>query len=169
MINRKLTGAVAVLATMTWLSGCKPEESAPPAAEPRPPAASTNRSLDQAKVAVDDAVAAAKLAGSNVVEDVKRTGAAVVATGAAKAQEMGNQAGVEGQKLIDAAQRYCAEGKWTNALQQLQQASGTNLSEQQQQTVAALKKQIEAALAATSQITTNATQSATDAINRLFK
>jgi hypothetical protein len=169
MINRKITAVVAgVAAAFLWV-GCKPGESAPPAAAPPPSAAPTNAGLEQAKVAVDQAWAAAQQTGSNVVEEVKRAGAAAADAGAAKAQELGNQANVEGQKLIESAQRYFTEGRWTNALHQLQQASALNLSESQKQSLASLQKQIEDAMAIAGQATTNATKSATDALNRLFK
>jgi hypothetical protein len=169
MINRNITAVVTgVAAAFLWV-GCKPGESAPPAAAPPPSAAPTNAGLEQAKVAVDQAWAAAQQTGSNVVEEVKRAGAAAVDAGAAKAQELGNQASGEGQKLIESAQRYFTEGRWTNALHQLQQASALNLSESQKQSLASLQKQIEDAMAIAGQATTNATKSATDALNRLFK
>ena len=169
MIKRKITAAVAGVAAVCLWVGCKPGESTPPAAAPPPSASPTNAGLEQAKVAVDQAWAAAQQTGSNVVEEAKQAGVAAVDAGKAKAQELANQASAEGQKLIESAQRYFTEGKWTNALHQLQQASAMNLSEPQKQSLASLQKQIEDAMAIAGQATTNATKSATDAINRLFK
>ena len=164
MKKQSLITILTVVALSCWLAGCK--EKSDTVSEPVEKAAEESENVvGKATDAVKDTVQAAKETGAKVVEDVKQAGETAVNTVTEKAKEMAAPVNAEGQKLIDSAKSLFSEGKLSDALAKLKDASGLSLSEEQKKTVDTLKAQIEKALATTS----DATKSASDAVNNLLK
>jgi len=147
--NTILSFSVVTLAV--WAAGCKQESNTAAKEDPA-------KTESQATDAVNKTVETAKEAGAQVVADVKTAGAQTVEKASAKAQE-----------LIDSAKRLFNEGKFADALAQLNQTTNASPSTEQQSVVASLKTQIEKAIAAAAKATTDATKSATNALNNFLQ
>ena len=158
---------VATIACVALL-GCKPETTSGAGASET----STGKSesaIEQATEAVKHTVESAKEAGAKAVEQVRETSTQAVHTVTEKARELSAQGSARAQELIDSAKSYFNEGKYTNALARLKETTGETLSSYQKSTVDSLKAQIEKAMNAVSTAATNATHSASEAVNKLLQ
>ena len=161
MTNKNLIITCFTLVISAALLGCNQEagKSSTPASDESPagetqPAESL---VDKATETVNATVESAKEAGTRVVEEVKTAGSEAVTTITEKASALSEQGTSTVQGYIDAAKNYVAEGKYKDALAQLEQTTGFSLSGEQQQLVDSLKAQIEKAMSSFSTAATNAT------------
>lgn len=167
MKNIILTGTAIVLAAC--VAGCNKTETEKAADATKEAAAKTEGVVEKATDAVKNTMAAAKDTGAKVVEDVKKAGTEAVATVTEKVKEVAAPASTKAQELIDSAKGLFTEGKFADALTKLKDAGSAAPSTEQQSVIDTLKTQIEKAMAAASQATTEATKSATDAVNNFLK
>lgn len=144
MKTSQFTACLSALALALWVAGCKPE---------------SQNAGDPAKAAGTASETVAK-----TVEAAKDAGAKLAQEAADKTKEIAAPLNAKAQELIVSAQKLVGDGKFQDALAKLKEISGEKLSASQQTVVDTLKAQIEKALGATSNVTSNATS----AINGLL-
>lgn len=168
MKPNKLILSLTAIALSAWVVGCKEEPKATTetnkAATPQ-----TEGVVDQANHAVSNTVQAVKDTGAKVVQDVTTASTQAVAAVTEQAKAAVAPFSAKAQELINSAKSLFTEGKFADALAKLNETSTTSPSAEQQSVIANLKTQIEQAMAAVSQATTNATKAATDAVNSFLK
>lgn len=169
MTMKKITLTFTAIAITAVLAGCNKQETDKAAEATKDAAAKTEGVVEKATDAVKNTVDAAKDTGAKVVEDVKKAGTEAVATVTEKVKDIAAPASAKAQELIDSAKGLFTEGKFSDALAKLKDASSASPSTEQQGIIDTLKAQIEKAMAAASKATTDATKSATDAVNNLLK
>lgn len=168
MKTNKLILSLTAIALSAWVAGCKQETKTATETNPDAPK-KTESVVDQANAAVSNTVAAVKDTGTKIVQDATAAGTQAVAAVTEQAKAAIAPFSAKTQELIDSAKSLFTEGKFADALAKLNQTSTTSPSPEQQSIVANLKAQIEQAMAAVSQATTNATKAATDAVNSFLK
>lgn len=169
MKNQNIILTLIACSLTTWLVGCSKSESTTTSEATKETAAKTESVVEKASDAVKNTVEAAKETGAKVVEDVKKAGTEAVATVTEKAKEVAAPVSTKAQEFIDSAKGLFTEGKFADALAKLKDASAASPSTEQQSIIDSLKAQIEKAMAATSKTISDATTSATNAINNFLK
>ncbi len=125
MKTNSLVPTLVLSAAIAVIIGCGKKE------EPPPPATEAPRAVEPGAATLEKAAEAAKA----TVDEAK-----------AKAEEVAAAAKAKAQEIIDKAQRLVSENKLQEALNALQGLAGMQLTDEQQKTVEALKKQIQDAL-----------------------
>lgn len=135
------TVLVATCALLVGATGCGKKEE-PPAPPATPPSAS-QQPASPVKTAVD-----AAQAQTQVVKEQAKEATTTVQAQATNVQTQAAAAMAKAQGLIDQAQTFIAEKKWSEALTSLNQLTGQKLTTEQQSLVQRLKEQAQKALEA---------------------
>lgn len=120
-----LVPTLVLSAAIAGIIGCAKKE------EPKPPATEAPKAAETGTATLEKAAEAARA----TVDEAK-----------AKAEEAAAAAKAKAQEIIDKAQKLVSENKLQEALNALQGLAGMQLTDEQQKTVEALKKQIQEAL-----------------------
>lgn len=149
------TIAGALLSTTLLFAGCSKQDSSQTTTESAEQSleaanAEAERQSSQLKASTDAAVAETKAQTQAVITETKTQTQAVTEQAATAVNNATVTTTAQAQTMIDKAQAFVAEKKYTEAMNTLSQLANVKLTPEQQDLVNKLKTQIQSALAAQS-------------------
>jgi hypothetical protein len=152
MKTQKTILTLIAAALTVWATGCKKEEASVTETVKEAASDAADATKKAAEAAKDSTVKAADAVADKTKE--------LASQAAAAAKEVAAPVNTKAQELIDQATKLVSEGKFSEAMAKVKEASGEKLSATQQSVVDGLKAQIEKAMAASSKAVNDAATAA---------